>query len=187
MSSHDDFLGFLHFEKSSLSKDQILRLQDPLFKRALLKVRLINPDLVRDLIFPLYSIHGRPANDPSLYIRSLLLMQHFGFTSIDRWCSRVSSDSLLQYLIGSWNVPGVACHYDFINRIIGDDPHLDELFAKGLFNKENLLKLKQEQKLRRTTNWLTLLLRQLSISVSSIRMVFLILKETVSSISFSSS
>ena len=66
MSSHDDFLGFLHFEKSSLSKDQILRLQDPLFKRALLKVRMINPDLVRDLIFPLYSTHGRPANDPFL-------------------------------------------------------------------------------------------------------------------------
>lgn len=149
MSSHDDFLGFLHFEKSSLSKDQILRLQDPLFKRALLKVRMINPDLVRDLIFPLYSTHGRPANDPSLYIRSLLLMQHFGFTSIDRWCSRVSSDSLLQYLIGSWNVPGVACHYDFINRITGDDPHLDELFEKGLFNKEPLKKLKKEQKLKK--------------------------------------
>lgn len=149
MSSHDDFLGFLHFEKRSLGKDQIRRLQDPSFKRALLKVKLVNTDLVQDLIFPLYSPFGRPANDPSLYIRSIILMQHFGYTSIDKWCTAVANDSLLQYLIGSWNVPGVACHYDFINRITQDDPHLDELYAKGLFNKEPLKKLKKEQKLKK--------------------------------------
>lgn len=149
MSSHEDFLSFLQSEKNSLSDDILLRLNDPLYKRALLKSRLINPSLVRDLIFPLYSPFGRPANDPSLYIRSLLLMQHFGYTSIDRWCSAVSTDRLLQYLIGSWNVPGVACHYDFINRLTGDDPHLDELYQKGMFNRDCLKKLKQEQKLKK--------------------------------------
>lgn len=149
MASHDDYLCFVTFEKRLLSKDQLSRLQDPLFKRALLKAQSINTDLVRDLIFSLYSHFGRPANDPSIYIRSFLLMQHFGYTSIDKWCTAVANDSLFRYLIGSWSVPGVACHYDFINRISGDDPHLDELFEKGLFNKDSLKKLKKEQKLRK--------------------------------------
>lgn len=149
VSSHEDYLSFISSQKEFLSNDQLSRLEDPLFKRALLKSRLIDTDLVRDILFSLYSPIGRPANDPSLYIRSFLLMQHFGYLSIDKWCSAVSCDSLLRYLIGSWNVPGVACHYDFINRISGDDPHLDVLYQKGLFNKENLKNLRKEQKLKK--------------------------------------
>lgn len=147
-SSDCDFLAFLQSEKYRLSHSDLNRLSSSKdFKVALFKVKKAGVDLVRDLISGLYSNFGRPADDPAVLLRSFILKQHFGYTSIKLWCEFVQSDPLVQYLIGSWNVPGPATHYDFMIRLTGRDPHPnEELEIPNLFKKTNRDRLKKGQK-----------------------------------------
>ena len=147
-SSDCDFLAFLNSEKYKLSHSDLNRLSSSKdFKVALFKVKKAAIDLIRDLIKSLYSPFGRPADDPAVLLRSFILKQHFGYTSIKQWCEFVHSDILVQYLIGSWNVPGPATHYDFIVRLTGRDPHPnEELEIPNLFKKANRDKLKKGEK-----------------------------------------
>lgn len=132
ISSDIDFRNHLRFDLSSLDPSQLSRLSHPSFKSAIHKLKKLSVDLVADLLRSLYSSTGRPANDPALYIRSFILMQHFHFTSINLWCDTVAHDSLFQFLIGSSHVPNASSHYDFINRLSADHPHRDLLFSSDL-------------------------------------------------------
>ena len=152
-SSSQDYKEFLKTEKSSLSTSDLFRLSSPNFKSAIHKLSKLDVDLVADIIFPLYSPLGRPANDPAIYLRSVVLMLHLGFTSLKNWCYEVHHDRLLQYLIGSWNVPNHSSHYDFINRITHSFSHHNDLLPKGLFtNKSNSSKPKKGEKLMNFSN-----------------------------------
>lgn len=147
-SSSQDYKEFLKTEKSSLSTSDLKRLSSIKFKSAIHKLSKLDVDLVADIIFPLYSPLGRPANDPAIYLRSVVLMLHLGFTSLKNWCYEVHHDRLLQYLIGSWNVPNHSSHYDFINRITHSHPHLNDLLPQGFFSyKKPLAKPKSGDKL----------------------------------------
>lgn len=146
ISSDQDFRNHLRFDLFSLDPSQKTRLSQPRFKSALHKLKKLSVDLVSDLLLSLYSPIGRPANDPALYIRSFILMQHFSYTSIDSWIKDVRADSLFQYLIGSHHIPNAASHYDFINRLTQDHPHRSTLFPKNK-NDCNKKKLKKGEKL----------------------------------------
>lgn len=142
-----DFRDFLKTHESSLDASQMIRLSSKSFKSALHKVRKLNPALVQSILEPLYSSTGRPAIDPAVLIRSFILMQHFKYLSIHDWCDDLKSDSLLQYLIGSFSPPSVSSHYDFIIRLTGVDPHLSELHPKDFYKKAPKTKPKKGEKL----------------------------------------
>ena len=98
----------------------------------------MDPQLMSDVVLPLYSqVGGRTAFDPAILLRSFLLMQRLRFSSVDNWVAEARCDPCIQYIIGSWYIPAVATHYDFINRIMQVDPHLDELYPSGKNSNEN--------------------------------------------------
>lgn len=146
ISSSLDYRHFLMSQKSSLSVSDLKRLSNKCFSSAIHKLKKLDIDLVHDLLFSLYSPIGRPANDPAVIIRSFILMLHLRKTSVKNWCFEVQSDPLLQYIIGSWNVPNFASHYDFINRFTHAKPRLDEFFPKGKFSVDKSNKPKKGQK-----------------------------------------
>ena len=133
----------------ALSKSDRERLnRDPRLKAARDKMLFLRVDRAEEALLPLYSPdRGRPAWDPAVLVRSFLLMQHFGHTSVQRWHDALAADVLLRYLVGSEEVPSVGAHYGFINRLTGDDPH-GELHPEGLFTKR-LKELRREYKLKK--------------------------------------
>ncbi|MCR4950664.1 MAG: transposase, partial [Solobacterium sp.] len=148
ISSIWEFRDFLKSEEINLVCAQRKRLSSKLYRSALHKLKKLDPALASDLLFSLYSNTGRPAIDPSLLIRSFILMQHLGYTSITRWCDDLLCDSLLQYLIGSLSPPSMASHYDFIIRLTGVDPHMDVLYSKDHYKKPPKQKPKHGEKLK---------------------------------------
>lgn len=84
----------------------------------------------------LYSHTGRPAIYPAVLVRSFVLMNHLKYSSINLWCDDFANDSLLQYLIGSFNPPNSSSHYDFIIRLTGYDPHLSDLAPQSFITKK---------------------------------------------------
>lgn len=147
----DDYFNHLHFDFFSLDDSQKHRLLNPSFASALIKLHFLRVDLISDLLFSIYSSTGRPANDPAIYMRSFILMMHFGFTSIKSWVALISSDSLFQYLIGSSSIPNASSHNDFINRLSNEHIHLSTLFPKDK-NSSSKSKLKKGQKLENFTH-----------------------------------
>lgn len=69
-------------------------------------------------------------------VRSFVLMNHLKYSSIKLWCDNLANDSLLQYLIGSFNPPNSSSHYDFIIRLTGYDPHLSDLAPLSFITKK---------------------------------------------------
>lgn len=51
-------------------------------------------------------------------------------------CDDLANDSLLQYLIDSFNPPNSSSHYDFIIGLTGYDPHLSDLASQSLITKK---------------------------------------------------
>ena len=99
ISAKSDYADFLHDEKNNLSFSDRRRLSsNKRFRSALWRFRKLDPSLASDLILPLYSqIGGRQAFDPAVLLRSYLLMQRLGFTSIDSWVKEARSDPCIQY------------------------------------------------------------------------------------------
>ena len=154
ISSNSDYEEFLHDHKDKLSFSDRKRLsKNQRFRSSLWRFRKLDLSLAADIILPLYSqVGGRPAFDPAVLLRSFLLMQRLGFSSVDNWVTEARSDPCIQYIIGSWNVPAVATHYDFINRIMHVDPHLDELYPPGK-NSSETKKLIRDLKLKKNEKW----------------------------------
>lgn len=74
-------------------------------------------------------------------------MHHLKYVSIKRWCEGLRNDTLLQYLIGSFDPPSSSSHYDFIIRLTGCDPHLSDLYDKDHHEKTDKKMLKKGEKL----------------------------------------
>ncbi len=79
-------------------------------------------------------------------------MLMLNYVSIDKWCKAVKADDLLKYLIGSWKIPALASHYDFINRFLHDGPTMDELFPPQKYSKKVREKLKKDEKWENCTD-----------------------------------
>ncbi|WP_323088574.1 transposase [Allobaculum sp. JKK-2023] len=117
-STHQDFLQDLNGRIAIMRSSQIDRLNDLSYAMALGKVTLLNLDPVIDVISHLYSSRGRPAADPRMLIRSLVLMYHFQETSIQLWHDRLEYDFLLRVLCGiSGRNPAVGTYYSLMDRL----------------------------------------------------------------------
>lgn len=102
------------------------RLRAPAFKQALFKVLHLNLDLIHPLLSSLYSPIGRPAIHQIEIFRSLLLMNHFGYTSISKWVDLLKSDALYAALCGFFSdsdLPHLGSYYDFMDRLYLDKDH----------------------------------------------------------------
>lgn len=132
-----DYRDFLHLHFSRLDASQRILLSTK-YKSVSFKLKKLDPGLAKDILFPLYSSFGRPAIDPAILIRSFVLMSALHYTSIHAWCDDLRNDSLLQYLIGSFDPPNFSSHYDFIIRLTGYDPHFnaDSLLPKDFISKK---------------------------------------------------
>lgn len=63
-------------------------------------------------------------------------MNHLKYSSIKLWCDNLANDSLLQYLIGSFDPPNSSSHYNFIIRLTGYDPHLSDRAPQSFITKK---------------------------------------------------
>ena len=153
LSSHDDFIAslsdrikvlpasdirrFITDHVSSLSPADIQRLRSDSFDSALYKVQKINFDSIHGLLQPLYSNTGRPAKDQIEIFRSLLLMNHFGFTSIDKWVKAVASDHLYAILAGfdPSHLAPLGSYYAFMHRVWGTKK-IEKIFPEGHHKKD---------------------------------------------------
>lgn len=88
------------------------------------------------LLLPLYSHTGIPAIDSAVLVRSFILMNHLKYSSIKLCCDDLANDSLLQYLIGSFDPPNSSSHYDFIIRLTGYGSHLSDLTPQSFITKK---------------------------------------------------
>lgn len=145
LSSVYEYREYLKTENQYLDLSCRKRLNSKVFKQAIHKLRKVDVGLVRDVIEPLYSCTGRPAIDPAIMIRSFILMMHLGYLSIKDWSNDLRSDDLLQYLIGSKDVPSFSSHYDFIIRLSGLDPNRNELHKKDYYKKYKVKPKKGEK------------------------------------------
>ncbi len=152
ISSSQDYLFFRkeHRKSLSISDFNFLRMKD--VKKASWKLKKLDCSLISDILFPLYSIHGRPAVDPAILLRSFILMLSLDYTSLHKWCDALQSNRALQYLVGSFSPPGFGTHYDFISRLTGKFHHLNELYPKDYYTSSKQLtkkfgKPKKEEKL----------------------------------------
>lgn len=117
-STHHDFLRELNSQITITHPSQTGRLRALPYALALRKVALLDLDPVIDVISCLYSPRGRPATDPRMLIRSLILMYHFQETSIQLWHDRLEYDFLLQTLCGfRGRNPAVGTYYSLMDRL----------------------------------------------------------------------
>ena len=97
--SHQEYLNFLHEAKIHFDSSQRARLAGEC-AAAREKLRLLNLDSVMELLEAYYPPLGRPAINQPQILRPLVLMLDQGFTGITAWVDKLSSDSLLAFLIG---------------------------------------------------------------------------------------
>lgn len=117
-SSIWDYREFISSHKSNLSESERKCLDSKLFKSAIHKLKKLDVELVSDVIASSYSSYGRPARDPSLLIRSFILMNHLGYTSIHKWYDDLRNDNVLKYLLGTFEDLSVSNHCDFIKCLL---------------------------------------------------------------------
>lgn len=133
ISTSQDYEKFFDDEFNNLPDSARSRLiNDKQLRHIWLQMLSFRPEFSHEILESSYSPKtGRPAMDPVIIIRSLLLMLSFGCLSVTKWISKVKTDIALQFLMGSWKIPSVGSHYDLMNRLLGIDPHMDELYPKG--------------------------------------------------------
>lgn len=130
-----EYRDFLRLHKSHLDVSQ-LKLLKSKYRPALSKLRKLDISLASYTLFPLYSHTGRPAVNPTVLVRSFILMNHLKYSSIKLWCDDFANDSLFQYLIGSFDPHNSSSHYDQIIRLTGYDPHLSDLAPQSFITKK---------------------------------------------------
>ena len=132
--SHQEYIHFLHEAKIHFDSSQRTRLTGE-FAAAREKLCLLNLDPVMALLEPYYKPFGRPAINQPQILRSLILMLDQGFTGITAWVEKLSSDSLLAFLIGCTphTLPPLGSYYDFIDRLWLQDKQFQKSARKDLF------------------------------------------------------
>lgn len=147
LTSFHQYIDFV-FLHSSLSREIIeYRLLDDDFSKALFKMVQLDVDSIIPLFYTRYSSTGRPAINQMEIFRSFILMSHFGFSSISKWCRKLRQDPALALLIGCepFTTPSSSCHYDFISRFF---PQITQLRILPAFkNTKSKLKPKRNEKL----------------------------------------
>ena len=135
--SHQEYIHFLHDAKIHFDSSQRARLAGE-FAAAREKLRLLNLDPVMALLQPYYPPLGRPAINQPQILRSLILMLDQGFIGITAWVEKLSSDSLLAFLIDCTPhaLPPLGSYYDFIDRLWLQDKQFQKSARKDLFSAD---------------------------------------------------
>lgn len=132
-----EYRDFLTIHKSHLDVSQ-LKLLKSKYRPALSKLCKLDISLASVILFLLYSHTGRPA----VLVRSFVLMNHLKYFSIKLWCDELVNDSLLQYLIGSFNSPqSFITKKKFKNKPVkGDTSSICDKYRNGtVFDRDRLL------------------------------------------------
>ena len=89
------------------------------YMSAFQKVFLMNLDLIWEEFLPVFSFRGRPSDKQPEIFRSLILMAHFRFASIDNWVKHARSNPVICSLIGGQpgEIPGASTLRDGYNRL----------------------------------------------------------------------
>lgn len=148
VASFDSYRQYLDSSFHLLSDSDKKRFhKDPSFKSLVWQLKKLDTDPIRSILLSFYSQErGRPAIDPTILLRSFIMMVKLGYTSIEVWCNKLKADPLLQYILGTSSPPAMATHYDFINRFCFDDPHLNMLFPKGKNTREVRVTIPKNEK-----------------------------------------
>lgn len=87
--------------------------------KSISKLYQLNLDRLFPIVFPLYSITGRPAKNQPGIIRSLVLMLDQDEHDIPKWAAKVASDRLLCAICGFeyGDAPAFSSYYDLIKRL----------------------------------------------------------------------
>lgn len=135
--SHQEYLYFLHETKVHLDSSQRTRLRLE-FASVREKLCLLNLDPVMRYLSQFYSPLGRPAQNQTQIIRSLILMMLLGFTSLTAWVRRLKADSLLAALAGcpADSLPPLGSYFDFMDRLWAQDKASQRTGRKDLFPKD---------------------------------------------------
>jgi hypothetical protein len=115
--SHAEYQRFVSRELSRIAA--IAPFAVAQYEAQISKLYLLNLDLMKPIVAPLYSITGRPSQNQPQIFRSLVLMNALRF-SLDQWVShKLPKDPVLQAICGfDGPLPGIASYYDFMRRII---------------------------------------------------------------------
>ena len=148
VQTQQEYKSFLSSQKQKLGYSSINSHSESKKIRSMLwKLAKLETDSISSVLLSLYSQNfGRPAIDPLIFIRSFLLMLKLKVWSIDEWCQKLNTDPVLQYVIGTWSPPSTASHYDFINRIMHDNPNLHTYFPAKKNSKSVRIKIKRNEK-----------------------------------------
>jgi hypothetical protein len=85
------------------------------YQNEISKVFILNLDLLKNIIAPLYSTTGRPSNLQPEIFRSFILMNSMGYT-LENWLEKFKNNYVLRTIIDGV-VPSLGSHYDFHNRL----------------------------------------------------------------------
>ena len=87
------------------------------YKDEISKLYLLDLDLLKPIIAPLYSNTGRKSNHQSEIFRSFVLMSSLKYYP-DNWVEKLKNNPVLRTICGFGDkMPNIASYYDFINRI----------------------------------------------------------------------
>jgi len=115
--THSDYLAYMvpMFLSAASDNPYIMDEYFPAFR----KVFLMNLDLVWEEFLPVFSFKGRPSDKQPEIFRSLTLMAHFKFASIDNWVKHARSNQVICGLIGARpnDLPGASTLRDAYNRL----------------------------------------------------------------------
>lgn len=111
--SHKEYQKFVVSELSDLARLNPYALLE--YEKEISKLFMLNLDLLKSVIAPLYSVIGRPSNLQPNIFRSFILMSSLGFTP-DKWLKKLENNYVLRVIIGGI-IPSLGSHYDFMNRL----------------------------------------------------------------------
>lgn len=98
------------------------------YQTAFSKLYILDLDVLKPVLEPYYSHTGKPSKNQAEIFRSFVLASELGYHSIPQWVAKLKSHDLLCHMIGlsPSEVPGVGCHYDFINRLWLENPDVEQ-------------------------------------------------------------
>lgn len=146
LTAYHQYIDFLISSLCYRDKYEYRFLDDD-FSKALFKMVQLDVDSIIPLLATKYSHTGRPAKNQIEILRSFILMAHFRYSSISKWCDKLHQDPLLAILIGCppYHSPASSNHYDFMARFFPEDKRSHILPAH--LQKKNKAKPKKNEKL----------------------------------------
>ena len=135
--SHQEYLYFLHETKVHLDSSQRTRLRLE-YAAVRDKLRLLDLDPVMRYLSQFYSTLGRPAQNQTQIIRSLILMMMLDFTGLTAWVRKLNADSLLAVLVGcpADSLPPLGSYFDFMDRLWPQGKASQRTGRRDLFPKD---------------------------------------------------